>query len=329
MNKILRLVTISLLIIPEYMYASDNKEEFCPSSEKEEVIAQVGSEKITKADYRAYLQYRQIELGKSNFIFSPHNIQSFQRKVLDEIVEQTLIFILAIRENITCSDEEFNNIYKEGITLLGGEEEYQRWLKSCNLTDEYVKEQIKKKNIVEQYLQKIEKTVSVSDKETEDMYQNYVKSGWAKRTADTYDFANIIIMDFSGEPEKEKQINEIYQRIQKGEDFISLAQQYSEDPFSKRQACCYYEMPLKRILPEVKHFLVMLPVGNVSPPFRTRNGWNILKVLSKNRSGTTIPYNKMKEGLRRQLIDKKVRDNLKQELEKLQKEITVTYYQDY
>ncbi|MGC9054046.1 MAG: peptidylprolyl isomerase, partial [Candidatus Hydrogenedens sp.] len=173
-----------------------------------------------------------------------------------------------------------------------------------------------------------EKTVSVSDKEIQDTYQRYVKSGWAKRITETYDFSNILIIDFTGDPEKEKKINEIYQRIQNGEDFFLLAQQLSEDPFSRRQGYCYYEMSLKQVLPEVKHYLITLPVGAVSPPFRTRNGWNILKVISRNIPGT-IPFDKMKQGIYQQLIHQKVRDILKQELEILQKEITITYYQNY
>lgn len=311
--------------ISRCVFASDNSKN-SPSTQQEETLVQVGPERITKSDYNAYLQYRQIELKKRGLLFSPQDIQNFQKKVLDEIVEQTMIFLLALRENVVCSDEKFNSTYKEGISLLGGETEYQRWLKSCNLTDEYIKEQIEKKDIVEQYIQSLEKTVSVSDKEVEEVYQNYVKSGWAKRITDTYDFANILIMDYTGEQVKEKQIMDIYRRIQSGEDFFLLAEQFSEDSFSRKQGFCYYEMSLKQVLPEVKHYLVMYSVGSVTPPFRTRNGWNIIKILSRNEPGT-IPFGKMKRGLQKQLIDKKVRDILKQKLEKLQQEITVTYYQ--
>ena len=326
-KKFLIFISVFILVgISRCIFASDNSKDV--SLTQEEILVQVGPEKITKSDYNAYMQYRQIELKKRGLLFSPQDVQNFQKKVLDEIVEQTMVFLLALRENIVCSDEMFNNIYKEGISLLGGEEEYHRWLKSCNLTDEYIKEQIKKKNIVEQYIQSIEKTVSVTDKEVEETYQNYVKLGWAKRNTDTYDFANILIIDFIGDSEKEKQINAIYKRIQKGEDFFLLAQQFSEDSFSRKQGYCYYEMPLKQVLPEAKHYLVMCPVGSVSPPFRTRNGWNILKILSKNTPGT-IPFQKMKQGIYHELINKKVREILKQELEKLQKEINITYYSNY
>lgn len=325
-QKLIIIITFSLFVFTINLFASNNT--FQNISIQDEVIVQVGSERITRTDYQAYMQYRQIELRKKNILFTPQNIQNFQKKVLDEIVEQTMIFLLAVQENIDCSEEKFNAIYNEGISLLGGEEEYHRWLKSCNLSDDYIREQIKKKCIVDKYIQKIEKTVSVSDKDVEDTYQKYVKSGWAKRTTDTYDFANILIIDFVGDPEKEKKINEIYQRIQKGEDFFTLSQQFSEDPFSKMQGYCYYEMNLKQVLPEIKHYLVMLPAGSVSQPFRTRNGWNIIKILSKNSPGT-IPFDKMKRGLQKELIDRKVREILKQELERLQKEITITYYQKY
>jgi len=292
----------------------------------EKILVQVGTERITEADYQSYLQYRLLELKKSDYLLSPQDIQSFQRKVLDEIVEQTMIFLLAMHENITYSDEEFKKVYDEGINILGGDKEYQRWLKSLNLTDDYIKEQIKKKIIVENYMKKIEQTVSVSDKEINEAYQKLVNSGAAKRTADTYDFANILILDFAGSPDIEKKVYKIYQSIQQGEDFFLLAKQYSQDPFSTKQNNIYYEMSLKQVLPEVKHYLVMLPVGSVSQPFRTRNGWNIIKILAKNTAGGTIPFNKMEKGLKNKLINDKVRDIIKQELKKLQDEITVTYY---
>lgn len=327
LNQILTIFIVCLLfIVSPNLIASDSSTQ--DISIRDEVIAQVGSERITKADYQAYLQYRHVELKKKNVLFTPQNIQNFQKKVMDEIVEQTMIFLLAIKENIDCSDEELNSIYDEGILLLGGKEEYNRWLKSCNLTDEYIRQQIRKKCVVDKYIQKIKKTVLISDKEVNDTYQKYVEKGWAKRTTDTYDFANILIIDFVSDPEKEKKISEIYQQIQKGDDFFTLAQQFSEDPFSKMQGNCYYEMNLKQVLPEIKYYLVTLPIGSVSPPFRTRNGWNIIKILSKNSPGT-IPYDKMKKGLQKELTNKKVRDILKQELEKLQKEITITYYQNY
>ncbi len=325
-NQILIIFIACLLfIVSPNLIASDNSTQ--DISLRDEVVAQVGSERITKADYQAYIQYRQVELKKKNVLFTPQNIQNFQKKVMAEIVEQTMIFLLATRENIICSDKELNETYQEGIQLLGGEEEYLKWLKSNQLTDEYIKEQIQKKSIVDQYIKKIETTISVSDDEIEDVYKKYVKSGWAKRALNTYDFANILIIDFVGDPEKEKQINEIYKRIQNGEDFFSLAQQFSEDSFSKMQECRYYEMNLQQVLPEVKHYLVMLPEGGVSQPFRTQNGWNIIKVLSKNMPGT-IRFDKMKKGIYKQLVDRKVRLILKNKLEELQKEITIIYYQN-
>ncbi len=293
-----------------------------------EIIAQVGPERITRNDYQAYLKYRQTELMKKSYLLTPQNIQHFQKKVLDEILEQTMIFLLALRENISYSEEEFIRIYNEGIQMLGGKQEYERWLSSSNLTDEYIRDQIKRKIIVDKYIDRIRETLSVSDSEIEDLYKSYVKSGLAKRTTDTYDFANILITDPTGDPEKEKKIYEIYQLVQKGEDFLTLAQKYSEDLFSKMQGCCYYEMPLSQVQQEVKHYLVLSPVGTVTPPFRTRNGWNMIKILSKNKPGV-VPFEKMKKGLEREIINKKVRDTLKERLEELQKEISITYYHNY
>lgn len=296
-----------------------------PTSVSDEKLVQVGSEIITKADYQAYLRYRQLELQKTAYLNSTQHYEQFQRKVLDEIVEHTMIFLLASRENITYSQEEVEHIYEEGIQLLGGKEAYQRWLQSYHLSDEYIKQQIIKKIMVDTYIENIKKTVSISEKDVEEAYQKYKKMGIIKRNVDTYDFANILIVDFVGDPEKEKLINEIYRRTQKGEDFFALAKEYSQDTFSSHQNYMYYEMTLNDVQPEIKHYLVFLPEGAISPPFHSRNGWNIIKIVSKNSPGD-VPLAKVEKGIQRDLVQQKVREVLKQELEKLKNEITITYF---
>ncbi|EOB2833636.1 peptidylprolyl isomerase SurA [Vibrio cholerae] len=86
----------------------------------------------------------------------------------------------------------------------------------------------------------------------------------------------------------QKQLYEFVQRIKKGEvTFAELAQQYSQDPGSAAQKGeLGYQTP-DLYVPEFKHQIETLPVGQISEPFKTVHGWHIVEVLDRREVDRT------------------------------------------
>ncbi|HHY0362498.1 TPA: peptidylprolyl isomerase SurA [Vibrio cholerae] len=86
----------------------------------------------------------------------------------------------------------------------------------------------------------------------------------------------------------QKQLNEFVQRIKNGEvTFAELAQQYSQDPGSTAQKGeLGYQTP-DLYVPEFKHQIETLPVGQISEPFKTVHGWHIVEVLDRREVDRT------------------------------------------
>ncbi|MGL5429377.1 MAG: peptidylprolyl isomerase SurA [Vibrio sp.] len=86
----------------------------------------------------------------------------------------------------------------------------------------------------------------------------------------------------------QKQLNELIQRINSGEaTFAELAQQYSQDPGSAAQKGeLGYQTP-DLYVPEFKHQVETLPVGQISAPFQTVHGWHIVEVLDRREVDRT------------------------------------------
>ena len=84
------------------------------------------------------------------------------------------------------------------------------------------------------------------------------------------------------------QLNEIKRRINAGEaSFAELAQQYSQDPGSAAQnGELGYQTP-ELYVPEFKHQIEILPVGQISEPFKTVHGWHIVEVLDRREVDRT------------------------------------------
>ncbi|EGR0364929.1 peptidylprolyl isomerase SurA [Vibrio cholerae] len=86
----------------------------------------------------------------------------------------------------------------------------------------------------------------------------------------------------------QKQLNEFVQRIKNGEvTFAELAQQYSQDPGSAAQKGeLGYQTP-DLYVPEFKHQIETLSVGQISEPFKTVHGWHIVEVLDRREVDRT------------------------------------------
>lgn len=70
-------------------------------------------------------------------------------------------------------------------------------------------------------------------------------------------------------------INEIYEKLRKGEDFAALAASYSDDPGTAGRGG---DLGTNRLLPEMEAIKMKLGKGQFSEPFTTRFGWHIMQV---------------------------------------------------
>ncbi|WP_391089061.1 peptidylprolyl isomerase SurA [Vibrio sp. NH-UV-68] len=85
-----------------------------------------------------------------------------------------------------------------------------------------------------------------------------------------------------------KELNEIIARISAGETtFAEMAQQYSQDPGSAAQDGELGYQTSDLYVPEFKHQVDTLPVGQISEPFKTVHGWHIVEVLDRREVDRT------------------------------------------
>jgi len=76
-----------------------------------------------------------------------------------------------------------------------------------------------------------------------------------------------------------RQITQLYQRIQSGEDFATLAKEFSDDPGSGSEGGSLGWAQNGQMVPEFEQVMNNTPIGQVSSPFESRFGWHILTVL--------------------------------------------------
>lgn len=118
----------------------------------------------------------------------------------------------------------------------------------------------------------------------------------------------------------EKRINEIYLKLQQGEDFESLAKQFSEDQSSASKGGMLSPFgggQLTSIEFENQAFSLE-KVGDISSPFKSDYGWHIIKLFNKEPIDTYEAMSgeleaKVKKDSRSQLINASLVNKLKKE----------------
>ena len=129
--------------------------------------------------------------------------------------------------------------------------------------------------------------------------------------------------DVAGQEKAKNTINDIYKKIQQGEDFAVLAKQFSDDKSSSSKGGVLNRFGSGQLSSEeFENMAFALTKENeISKPFQTQFGWHIMKLVAKH---ATKPFDEMKTELENK-ISKDDRSRLIQESmnEKLRTKFTV------
>jgi peptidyl-prolyl cis-trans isomerase SurA len=108
--------------------------------------------------------------------------------------------------------------------------------------------------------------------------------------------AHVMIKNNKKDPSfAEKQINDIYQKFQQGEDFEFLAKKYSDDKSSGSKGGALRKFTFGKMIPSFAEASFSLKnEGDVSKPFKTKYGWHFVKLLKKYPIAS---YDKLKDEL--------------------------------
>lgn len=131
----------------------------------------------------------------------------------------------------------------------------------------------------------------------------------------------------------EQRINDIYLKLQQGEDFESLAKQFSEDQSSASKGGMLSPFSGGQLtsLEFENEAFSLEKVGDISKPFQSEFGWHIIKLYNKKsvddfESMKPELEAKVKKDSRSQLINSSLANKLKQQYLKSDKQPDLNYF---
>lgn len=124
-----------------------------------------------------------------------------------------------------------------------------------------------------------------------------------------------------------EQAEEAYQAIQDGLDFDTAVRQYSKNEDASTGGMVFTAV-YGQLTPEVQEQLFTVPVGGVTQPVMTTQGWVIMKVLRRNEGRAKPPFEDVKEEYTTQVKNLKEAVALNKFTDDLREQYGVTWHYD-
>ena len=111
--------------------------------------------------------------------------------------------------------------------------------------------------------------------------------------------------ELTSDDDAKNRLQQLYQRIQGGEDFSALARAHSDDKGSAIKGGDLDWVSPGNLVPKFEEVMDSLPKDGLSEPFRTQFGWHIVQVLERRDFDATeeVKRNKAKLALRKRKAD--------------------------
>jgi len=304
----------------------------CHRAAPADVVATVNGKQILRADLeRDY----QISLGDNPQKPSQQEADIRRLNVLHQMIQEEILQQTAAKLNLTASDEDVNARLTE-MKAPYTEEQFNSMLKQRNLTLDDFKREIRRQLTETKLLNKeIESKINITDAQIADFYDqhkadfNVVEPQYhlaqiVVTTAPSQQAGNLQDNKASGEADAKKKIDALYGRLEGGQDFATVAMNFSEDPRTATSGGDMGFAPesVLRSDPTVYSALIklkpdqftdVLPVYDSGPGHKIA-GYAIYKLIAREPAGQRL------------LSDPNVRQTIHQTLHDAQKQLLQTAY---
>lgn len=305
-----RLALIAALIIAFGAFATGcSLIEKSPEAIAKQKVAKIGKEYITRGELDEIVTYEK-EVFKSQYGLDDSYFESDEGKqmlsdakkqILDDMIDQMVLEQKANELKLFKDENEINDEVKKVIDTEikqdKSDEDYKKWLEEAKITETLLNKFVRQQVIAEKVYNDLVKDVTV----TEDEIKEYYTANQLEFTEkpNTMEVSHILL-------NTEDEAKSIKERLDKGEDFATLAKEYSIEPAAKESGGSLGEIKYNDTNYDQTFMLAAMALkeGQISEPVHTQFGYHIIKVTKKNEY-PVLPLEKVTEDIKEQLLESK------------------------
>jgi len=288
----------------------------CKRSAPANVAAVVNSHAITYAELeKTYQSQPQPTEGSSE-----DQVLSDKLNVLGNLITSEILLERAEKLGLMAVDADVDTEYNK-MKAPYTKEEFDRQLASRKMDVADLKSQLRRDLTIQKLINKeITSHITITDSEVANFYSNnkasfnlpqpgiHLAQILVTRSPDN-NVRNLKNSKARNDAEARTKIQDIADRLKRGEDFGMLAQNYSEDPETAANGGdrgLVPESAFANASPELQKLLAALPPGGVSPIIPTQEGYVILKIISREPAGQReLNDPRVQQSIRNTLLNRK------------------------
>ena len=279
----------------------------CKHAPSPDVMATVNGKDILRSDLdKAYINYKATQ-GDAPQDPNPEQADIVRLNLLRQLVDNEILDQRASKLNLAASDEDVNAQLTE-LKAPYTAEEFDKKLKQQNMTLDDLKLQIRRKLTSDKLINKeIESKINITDGDINSYYASHKSEfnviepqyhlAWIVVTTGAPQQAGNLQNKPTSDADARKKIQTVRSRLTTGEDFGTLAVNFSEDPNAKSNAGdmgFIAESALQRQDPatfaEISKLKIgqvtdVLPVYSGAGPAQRAGGYAIYKLIAREPAG--------------------------------------------
>ncbi|MGD9043075.1 MAG: peptidylprolyl isomerase [Desulfobacterales bacterium] len=310
-------VLLALILVSAGGFAADKK---APG----DMIAVVNGTVITHGEFDRVLNYELKRAAQSGQPIQDAQMPQIENNVLDGLIVGELLFQETRKQGIEVKPETVAEQLAVVKQRFPSEAEFNKALEENNLTESKIKADIKRDMAIQQLLDKeVDQKIQISDDESKTFYDTNPQ---LFQQPEQVKASHILIKVAEDAPDEQKaearkKINEIQQKVKKGEDFAELAKTHSEGPSAPRGGELGFFGRGQMVKPFEDAAFDLKP-NETSDVVETRFGYHLIKVSDK-QPAKKIAYADVKDRINKHLKDQKLRTERQLYFEKLKKDAKI------
>jgi len=268
-----------------------------PLGPEGDVAAVVNGYKITYDELEKYYRSQVEEMGDPP---SDDQAHMLRLNVLREVIDRQIMLQKAAEKGLIAVDSEVDAKLNEYKAPYDTEEEFQQHLAERGMTLGELRAELRRQLTVEKFLNReITSKIDITKGELREYYEE--NRGSFNVPEQQLHLAQIVVTARSETPvpnlrnddatdmeTARAKIQMIEQRLKKGDDFATLAQNYSEDPVSTPNGGdlgFVTQSSLEKADIVLRRVVASLSPGEISPVVKTDDEFRILKLISVEPAG--------------------------------------------
>ena len=286
----------------------------------EGILARVNDRIITTSDFRKRLQE---ELDQRTKALPPDQLRRFAKDLFQSMVEEAVLLERAKEKGFKVDKKDLDKAIKalRERNRLTDDRAFKEALKSSGLTEALLRERYRQNMLAQRVVQSELKPEEIT---SEELRVEYEKDKEQFRTPEKVKLEQLffpVAEDGSDREAVLRRVRGVVARVRKGADLKA------EATLAGVEVQDLGEIPVGDLRDAVRNALKGLKAGDITDPVSTAGGFQVVRLTARIPAGY-VPFEKVKEQIRRKLSRDRFRKKTEAMVNNLKKQYLVEVHED-